>query len=298
MSKCPKFTNFLLIVDDIAVYEESKEELEEQFSLFLEIYRENHLTLSLKKFQTCDPEGFIKFAGMIMSSKGLSPDPDKMSVIQDFLIPVLKSDLHSWLGLCQHLSMWYPELASCQSGLCHLVRADVKFLRTADMTAHMESTKQLLCGDVYVLPFDTMLVPTLYVDGSILNGAGFILVQHNGRFFTHGPQRWNHGSTDGLFLLLLLLLLFFLLLHTTNFLFLLDTENTNFQTGLTFQATPVTPISSCSFSFYFLERFCTVMCCTVLYCYCIVLYSTVRYSTVRYSTILYCKKIPPNLSHV
>ena len=30
-------------------------------------------------------------------------------------------------------------------------------------------------------------------------------------FFTHGPQRWNHGSTDGLFLLLLLLLL-----QTTN----------------------------------------------------------------------------------
>ena len=28
--------------------------------------------------------------------------------------------------------------------------------------------------------------------------------------FTHGPQRWNHGSTDGLFLLLLLL-------HTTKF---------------------------------------------------------------------------------
>ena len=30
--------------------------------------------------------------------------------------------------------------------------------------------------------------------------------------FTHGPQRWNRGSTDGLFLFLLLLLF----LHTTN----------------------------------------------------------------------------------
>ena len=38
-------------------------------------------------------------------------------------------------------------------------------------------------------------------------------------FFTHGPRRWNRGSTDGLFLLLflLLLLLLLLLLHTTNF---------------------------------------------------------------------------------
>ena len=70
--------------------------------------------------------------------------------------------------------------------------------------------------------------------------------------FTHGPWRWNHGSSDRLSPLLLLLLL---LLQTTNFLFLLGTENTNFQTGLTFQATPVTPMSSCSFSFYFLEFF-------------------------------------------
>ena len=49
LSKYPKFTNFLHIVDDIAVYGESKEELEEQFSLFLDICRENHLTLSPKE---------------------------------------------------------------------------------------------------------------------------------------------------------------------------------------------------------------------------------------------------------
>ena len=44
------------------------------------------------------------------------------------------------------------------------------------------------------------------------------------------------------------------------FLLLLGTENANFQNGLTFQATPVTPISSCSFSFYFLECFCLENC--------------------------------------
>ena len=131
----------------------------------------------------CNPDGFIKFAGMILSSKGLSPDPDKMSVIQDFPITVSRSNLGSWLGLCQQLSMWYLELASCQSGLWHLVRDYVVFHWSVEMTEQMEATKQLICGDVYVQPYDTMLVHTILVDCSILYGTGFILVQKYGRFF-------------------------------------------------------------------------------------------------------------------
>ena len=184
LSNYPNFRNFLRVVDDIAVYGESLEELLEQFSLFLYICRENHLTLSPKKFQMCDPEHSIKFAGMILSSKGLSPDPDKMSAIRDFPIPNNRTDLRSWLGLCQQFAIWYPELASCQSGLRHLVREDVPFEWSSQMTEQMEATKLLLCGDVYVHPYDTKLVPTIFVDGSILHGAGYILVQQEGRFFS------------------------------------------------------------------------------------------------------------------
>ena len=182
LSNYPKFRNFLRVVDDITVFGESKEELVDQFSLFLDICREHHLTLSPKKFQMCDLDGSIKFAGMVLSSKGLSPDPDKMSVIRDFPIPNNRTDLRSWLGLCQNFSIWYPELASCQSGLRHLVRDDVPFEWSSEMTDQMEATKRLLCGDVYVHSYDTKLVPTIFVDGSILHGAGFILVQQEGRF--------------------------------------------------------------------------------------------------------------------
>ena len=184
LSNYPKFRNFLRVVDDIAVYGESLEELLEQFSLFLHICRENHLTLSPKKFQMCDPEHSIKFAGMVLSSKGLSPDPDKMSAIRDFPIPKNRTDLRSWMGLCQQFSIWYPELAACQTGLRHLVREDVPFEWSLQMTEQMEATKLLLCGDVYVHPYDTKLVPTIFVDGSILHGAGYILVQQEGRVFS------------------------------------------------------------------------------------------------------------------
>ena len=181
LSNYPKFRNFLRVVDDIAVCGELLGELLEQFSLFLDICREHHLT---QKFQMCYPEHSIRFAGMIMSSKGLSPDSDKMSVIRDFPIPNNRTDLRSWLGLCQRFSMWYPELASCQSGLRHLVRDDVPFEWSSKMTGQMEATKHLLCGDVHVHSYDMKLVPTIFVDGSILHGASYILVQQEGRFFS------------------------------------------------------------------------------------------------------------------
>ena len=116
------------IVDNVAVYGKTEDKLLKQFGLFLEICRENHLTLSPKKLQFADPDGSIKFAGMILSSKGLSPDLDKLSEIRDFPILTSKLSLRSWLGLCQVLSMWYPELASCQLILRHLTHDDVVFV--------------------------------------------------------------------------------------------------------------------------------------------------------------------------
>ena len=57
------------------------------------------------------------------------------------------------------------------------------FQWSVEMTEQTEATKLLLCGDVYVQPYVSMLVPTILVDGSILYGTGFILVQQDGRFF-------------------------------------------------------------------------------------------------------------------
>ena len=43
-----------------------------------------------------------------------------------------------------------------------LVRDDVAFEWSSEMTEQMEATKRLLCGDVYVHSYDTKLVPTIF----------------------------------------------------------------------------------------------------------------------------------------
>ena len=73
---------------------------------------------------------------------------------------------------------------------------DVAFVWTEEMTVQMESTKRLLCGDVFVQPYDTILIPTIYADGSILNGAGYILVQQDGRFFSADDLKNKTNITE------------------------------------------------------------------------------------------------------
>ena len=73
------------------------------------------------------------------------------------------------------------------------MRDDVTFEWSSLMTEQMEATKRLLCGEVYVHPYDTKLVPTIFVDGSILHGAGYILVQQEGKFFFSGRLQTMFG---------------------------------------------------------------------------------------------------------
>ena len=133
---------------------------------------------------------------------------------------------------------------------------------------------QLLCHFVrYIEHFLKPFLRTRRHDGSAHTSHQFLEVHQKGvlicvvinDIFTHGPRRWNRGSSDGLFLLLLLHLL---LLHTTNF---------GDWVGL------------------YCVLYCTVLYCIVLYC--TVLYCTVLYCTVLYHTIPYCKKTKSHTPH-
>ena len=53
----------------------------------------------------------LKFAGFVVSDKGVTANPDKVSAIRDF--PTLKNvtEIRSFLGLVQQLSQFAPDLA-------------------------------------------------------------------------------------------------------------------------------------------------------------------------------------------
>ena len=64
----------------------------------------------------------IPFLGQIVSQEGLSPNPAKVQVLQDWPVPTTPHDLRCFLGLGQYMSKLIPGYASLTACLQALLR--------------------------------------------------------------------------------------------------------------------------------------------------------------------------------
>ena len=80
------------IVDDILIWASTMSELDYRISQVVQRCRDLHITLSKSKFQI---DTTLKFAGCVVSSSGVTPDPDRVSAQVEFdtLKTILSSNL-------------------------------------------------------------------------------------------------------------------------------------------------------------------------------------------------------------
>ena len=64
------------------------------------------MTLSLSKFHI---DNCLKFAGCVVSDKGVFPDPDQVSALSEFPVPADQTGVRSFLGLCNQLAFFIPD---------------------------------------------------------------------------------------------------------------------------------------------------------------------------------------------
>ena len=97
------------IADVMVIYGKSIEEHDKHFPNFLSIVRKNNLKLNASKLQFQLEE--VSFFGHNWSSKGISPDPQKIQAIQQMDFPPDKESMHSFLGVVNLLNRYSPRLA-------------------------------------------------------------------------------------------------------------------------------------------------------------------------------------------
>ena len=162
------------IVDDILIYAPNFEQLYTRIHQVLDRCHTHGITLSRAKF---DYGHSILFAGHLVTSDGIKPDPSKLEAIGKFPTPQNITDLRSFMGLAQQLGCFLPDLAHILATLRPLLRKDTQFLWLPDHEEAFRAAKKILTSDALVGYYDLSKPVRLLTDASRLHGLGYCLLQ-------------------------------------------------------------------------------------------------------------------------
>ena len=112
------------IVDDILIWGEDIASLHARILEISNRAKALNVILSRKKFVIGDE---LPFAGYIVSSKGISPNQERVSAIKDFPTPVDTTGIKSFMGLANQLSFFIPDFAHQTRGMRALLGKNTVF---------------------------------------------------------------------------------------------------------------------------------------------------------------------------
>ena len=114
-----------IIADDVVIHGETDGQHDRHLLQVLNKCRE--IGLKLNPDKCVFGETSVPFYGNIISNQGLKPDPKKVDVIIRMPAPIDKTQLTSFLGMCNYLSPYIPRLSEVTSTLRELNRKNVDF---------------------------------------------------------------------------------------------------------------------------------------------------------------------------
>ena len=115
------------------------------------------------------------FYGHLVHTKGLSPDPGKVDGISNMPIPSNKTELQSYIGMCNFLSSYVRHLTD-RLYVLQLMAKDSDFVWTASHTKAFESSKDAILSCATLTYYDDEKPCTIQVDASNV-GVGATLIQ-------------------------------------------------------------------------------------------------------------------------
>ena len=114
-----------LIADDVMVHGETEEEHDQNLLQVLNKCREIGLKLNPEKCVFGQSE--VKFYGNIVGNTGLKVDLEKVKAIVNLPIPTNKTEMSSFLGMCNYLALFVPRLSDATEPLRHLIKKSEVF---------------------------------------------------------------------------------------------------------------------------------------------------------------------------
>ena len=164
----------LVYLDDILVFSKTPGEHLEHLRAILQAFRHARLYAKLSKCKFALTE--VPFLGHIVSGSGISPDPSKVKVVQDWKRPTNVAEVRSFLGLSQYFAKFIDGYATLTVPLSNLLRKNVPWQWTDACEHAFQGVKHaLIHAPVLTLPDPEL--PFEVVTDACKTGVGAVLLQ-------------------------------------------------------------------------------------------------------------------------
>ena len=162
------------IADDILVYGTTIEEHDHNLKRMLQMCRKRGIKLNGDKSVIRATE--LQFYGNLITSKGLKPDPMKISAIVNMEPPKSRRELETFLGMVNYLAKFLPNLAEVTHPLRSLLKETVEFVWDSNTDKVFQHVKTLITEAPVLAYYDVSKDIEIQADSSQF-GLGAVLLQ-------------------------------------------------------------------------------------------------------------------------
>lgn len=168
--------NTLIYIDDIIVYADTKEEMNENLHNLFSRAKEVGIKFNNDKIQYCQEK--VKFLGFIFSKESVEIDQEKLNALDELKIPKNKNDLQKILGTINYLRDFIPNFSNITKNIRKLLKNNIEFkwedIHKEDLNKIIETIKE----NTQLYTFDQTKDVTVQTDAS-QHGIGAVLLQDN-----------------------------------------------------------------------------------------------------------------------
>jgi hypothetical protein len=138
------YDSCLVYLDDVIVIGRTFQENILNLRKVFEQFREARLKLNPRKYQLLQKE--VKYLGHIVSSEGISTDPEKLKAVREWPTPKDKHEIRSFLGLCTYYMRFISGFTIIAKPLTKLMEQKQAFQWTPEVVAAFQTLKGALCA--------------------------------------------------------------------------------------------------------------------------------------------------------
>ncbi|KAJ9536482.1 hypothetical protein OSB04_un000319 [Centaurea solstitialis] len=182
----PYLDKFVIVfIDDILIYSQSKEDLEQHLRLILGLLKTEKLYAKFSKCEFRIRE--VHFLGHVVNKEGLHVDPAKIEAIKKWEAPKTPTEIRQFLGLAGYYRRFIANFSKIAQPLTTLTQKDKKFIWGEKQEEAFQLLKHKLCNaPILALPEGTDNF-VVYCDASH-QGLGCVLMQ-NEKFIAYASRQ-------------------------------------------------------------------------------------------------------------